>query len=546
MTYRDVIINALGNLWRMKLRSILTVSGIVIAIAAFITMLSFGIGMQRNVSEQFEKLGLLSTMYVYPPRGEGVTDSVKSDAVLNEAATRHFASIPGVKLAYPLDEFDVTAVIGDSTIKSQARALPFAAASTRLFSNLDAGTAFTGDSARQVLVSSRFLEMAGVKTPDSALGVQLVIFSEVTSIDSALVYAVDGLGSLVLQRVSSVWRDSLISSDTLVELAQDAATRVMSRFRDGLRRTERIDSALAYATDGLSELMHTRLPDAWRDSVGVRDYAIDIARDVVSRGMSQFISGLLNARRTVTDTLTVCGVIESNRGGGPRFPSLIIPAATASRLNSGDISDDPTTMMASLRSGELLGQSELYGGPEYPRVTLDLDPNVAYEPIRDSIKAMGYRTFSFVDEFNEMRKFFRYFNLGLSMVGIIALITASLGIVNTMVMSILERKREIGVLKSLGADDSDIRRMFLIESGLIGTIGATVGIVFGWIITRVATAIAHSFMAKEGVPLFELFAFPLWLLAGAIGFGLLVSLGAGLYPASRAARVDPVQALRQD
>jgi hypothetical protein len=320
----------------------------------------------------------------------------------------------------------------------------------------------------------------------------------------------------------------------------------MSRFRDGLSRSQRIDSALIYTADGLSELMRNRLPRAWRDSVGIREFAIEIARDVASRGMSQFIGGLLNARRTMMDTLTVCGVIESHGGGGPRFPSVIIPAATASRLNSGDISDDPSTMMASLRSGELLGRAELNGGREYPRVTLDLDPNAAYEPIRDSIKALGYRTFSFVDEFNEMRKFFRYFNLGLSMVGIIALITASLGIVNTMVMSILERKREIGVLKSLGADDSDIRRMFLIESGLIGTIGASVGIVFGWIITRVATAIAHSFMAKEGVPLFDLFSFPLWLIAGAIGFGLLVSLGAGLYPASRAARVDPVQALRND
>lgn len=546
MSYRDVIVNALGNLWRMKLRSTLTVSGIVIAIAAFVTMLSFGIGMQRNVSEQFETLGLLSTMYVYPPRAERVTDSAKTDAVLNEDATRRFAAIPGVNLAYPLDEFSVTVVFGDSTVKTEARALPQAAASTRLFSKLNAGTAFTGDSSRQVLVSTRFLDLAGVKPVDAAIGMPLVISSEVTSIDSALAYAVDGLGALIWRRVSGVWRDSLVSSDTLVDLAHDAATSAMSRFQDGLRRSQRIDSALIYTADGLSELVRSRLPRAWRDSIGVREFAIDIARDVASRGMTQFIDGLLNARRTVTDTLTVCGVIESHGGGGPRFPSVIIPAATASRLNSGDISDDPTTMMASLRSGELLGRAELTGGREYPRVTLDLDPNVAYEPIRDSIKALGYRTFSFVEEFNEMRKFFRYFNLGLSMVGIIALITASLGIVNTMVMSILERQREIGVLKSLGADDSDIRRMFLIESGLIGTIGASVGIVFGWIITRVATAIAHSFMAKEGVPLFELFSFPLWLIAGAISFGLLVSLGAGLYPASRAARVDPVQALRQD
>lgn len=546
MTLRDIISNAAGNLWRMKLRTVLTASGIVIAIAAFVTMLAFGVGMQRNVSEQFETLGLLSTMYVYPPRGEGVTDSVTLEAVLNDDATQHLATIPGVNLAYPLDEFDVTIQFGDSTIKTEARALPFAAASTRLFSNLNAGEVFSGDSARQALVSSHFLEMAGVRHHDSAIGMQLVISSQVTSIDSALVYAVDGLGSVLWNRVSSVWRDSLLVGDTVVTLSHDAASRVMNRFREGWNRTKRVDSAIVYAADGLFEMVQQRLPRAWRDSVGIREFAIGAARDVASRGMSQFISGLLNARRTIIDTLTVCGVVESDRGGGPRFPSIIIPAQTATRLNSGDISDDPTTMMASLRSGELLGRSDLTGGREYPRVTLDLDPNVSYEPIRDSIKSLGYRTFSFVDEFNEMRKFFRYFNLGLSMVGLIALLTASLGIVNTMVMSILERTREIGVLKSLGADDSDIRRMFLIESGLIGTIGASVGIVFGWAITRIATVIAHSYMEKEGVRLFELFSFPSWLVAGALAFGLLVSLAAGLYPAARASRIDPVEALRHD
>jgi len=125
-------------------------------------------------------------------------------------------------------------------------------------------------------------------------------------------------------------------------------------------------------------------------------------------------------------------------------------------------------------------------------------------------------------------------------------VTASLGIVNTMVMSIIERTREIGVLKSLGAEERDIRLLFLAESGMIGTIGALVGILFGWLITRVASVVAHSIMEREGIPKFELFALPLWLILTAFLFGLLVSLVAGLYPAARAARVDPVEALRNE
>ncbi|NMC44598.1 MAG: FtsX-like permease family protein [candidate division Zixibacteria bacterium] len=115
-----------------------------------------------------------------------------------------------------------------------------------------------------------------------------------------------------------------------------------------------------------------------------------------------------------------------------------------------------------------------------------------------------------------------------------------------MVMSILERTREIGVLKSLGADDRDIRMLFLVESGVIGTIGAALGIVFGWLITRAASAIAKAMMAKDGFGRIELFALPLWLVLIALGIGIIVSLAAGYYPAARAARVDPVKALRAE
>jgi putative ABC transport system permease protein len=216
------------------------------------------------------------------------------------------------------------------------------------------------------------------------------------------------------------------------------------------------------------------------------------------------------------------------------------------RFKSGGFSDDPTDMFAALRSGTLLARSGDLSGETYPRVTLDLNQNASYDAVKDSVEKLGYRTFSYVEQFKEIRRFFFYFNIALSIVGMIALVTASLGIVNTMVMSILERTREIGVLKSLGADDRDIRLLFLAESGMIGTVGAVLGIVAGWIISRIASIVAKIVMERQGIPEMDMFTLPWWLVAIALVFGLLVSLGAGLYPASRAARVDPVQALRNE
>ena len=154
--------------------------------------------------------------------------------------------------------------------------------------------------------------------------------------------------------------------------------------------------------------------------------------------------------------------------------------------------------------------------------------------------------FSYAEEFKEVQQIFIYFNFGLGIIGLIALTTAALGIVNTMIMSILERKREIGVLKSLGADIKEIKILFIVESGLIGGIGSTVGIFVGWVSSRILSVIIKIFMKKNDLPEIELFALPLWLILVAFFFGLIVSLIAGYYPASRAAKLDPVEALRSD
>ncbi len=115
-----------------------------------------------------------------------------------------------------------------------------------------------------------------------------------------------------------------------------------------------------------------------------------------------------------------------------------------------------------------------------------------------------------------------------------------------MVTSILERTREIGVMKAVGGSETDIRWIFFSEAATIGLVGGAFGLALGWTVTRIANTVANHYLRPQGVPEVDLFYMPIWLIAGALVFSVGVSLLAGFYPASRAARVDPVQALRHD
>jgi ABC-type antimicrobial peptide transport system permease subunit len=487
MTFRDFVSVSMGNLLRLKLRAFLTVSGVVIAIAAFVSMLSFGAGNQEYVTKQFNELGLFSTMQVYPKNQSDSSDTSKR-AVLDQAALERLSKVPGVRLAYPFDAFGITAKIGDTSIVARAQALPVAAMNTKLFSKFKAGHAYGNDTAHSAIVTDQFLRDIKRTDPDSIVGMQLIISTKVSVIDSGLAHLVGGSREEIRDRIRKIQFDSLFNSNYL-------------------QRT---------------------------------------VRGEVNAGVQRFLNGFFNAQETVCDTLTVSGVLEERQAHRLRIEPVIVPMGIAQRFSTAGFSGNPTDLIGAMTSGSLFSPSEEAGGKTYPQVTLDLDPYVPYKTVSDSIKAMGYRTFSFAEQFDEIRRFFFYFDLALGVVGLIALATASLGIVNTMVMSILERKREIGVLKSLGADDRDIRFLFLAESGVIGAVGAALGIVVGWIITRAASVVAHFFMRRGGIPEVDMFALPMWLILIAMGVGIGVSLLAGLYPAGRAARVDPVEALRNE
>ena len=138
------------------------------------------------------------------------------------------------------------------------------------------------------------------------------------------------------------------------------------------------------------------------------------------------------------------------------------------------------------------------------------------------------------------KRAFIILDIVLSLIGSIALAVSSLGIVNTMVMSILERTREIGIMKAIGGSDGDIRRIFLIEASAIGFFGGVTGVVLGWLVGRIINFGANVYIQQQGGTPGNLFSLPFWLIGGAIGFSIAVSLIAGSYPgrASGEARSD--------
>jgi putative ABC transport system permease protein len=166
--------------------------------------------------------------------------------------------------------------------------------------------------------------------------------------------------------------------------------------------------------------------------------------------------------------------------------------------------------------------------------------------IKEKIEGLGYRTFALIDQFEEMKKGFLIMDLFLAALGMIAIFVALLGIVNTMLMSIFERYKEIGIMKAIGASDRDIQKIFLFESGAIGFIGGIFGFILGWIVSSIVNQVVNYFLAKQGIPFIDYFYFPWWLGVGAVVFAVIVSLAAGIYPTVRAARIDPVSALRHE
>ena len=235
--------------------------------------------------------------------------------------------------------------------------------------------------------------------------------------------------------------------------------------------------------------------------------------------------------------LRIVGVIESDPSagiGGFGGARVYLPLKTAEELHVAQ----PDDLQAFLSGNS--------AKPSYMALTVRVHSPKDVPQVEATIKQLGFATFSLLDATKSLRLVFTVFDLFLGLFGSLALTVASLGIINTLVMAILERRREIGILKALGATDRDVRSLFFAEAGAMGLFGGVFGVALGWLIGSALTWGTTIYLHRQNLPGVKISYVPWWLALSAIGFAIIVSLVAGLYPASRTARLNPVEALRYE
>ena len=181
----------------------------------------------------------------------------------------------------------------------------------------------------------------------------------------------------------------------------------------------------------------------------------------------------------------------------------------------------------------------------YDRATVQVDSIDNVKAVQQAINEMGYQADSMIEGIENQQKQANMIQAVLGGIGAVSLFVAAIGIANTMMMSIYERTKEIGVMKVLGCDMGNIRNMFLIESGFIGLAGGLIGIGLSYGISYIINnirGISQTMMGMEG----DISRIPLWLVGLAITFAIVVGMGAGFMPAMRAMRLSPLAAIRNE
>lgn len=461
MKFPDLLIMSMNNLRRRKLRTVLTVLGVIIGTAAIVVMVSLGIGLNEMTMEQIASWGSLTTIEVYSQSSGGGMQMMGA-----AMSSQNSESEPNYITDKVIDNFKrIPHVTGVSPVLNMNVVM------------------------RQGAYISTYVQLKGV-------------------------------------------------SQSYLEQLELAEGRLPQPGELGLVFGNGVIRDFTNAKTGKGYWDTGEMPDV--DPMGKPMFVIfDMDAYYQSQGSGSSSDGtpVKPPKKYMIETTGMLAGGENDYSNYSWYVFTDIDGLKA-QLKKVFKKGTPIPGQPTNKKGKPLNEL-VYNSAE---VFVDDMENVTQ--VQEQLAAMGYQVNSQMDFLESSRQQSNMVQAVLGGIGAVSLFVAAIGIANTMMMSIYERTKEIGVMKVLGCDMGNIRNMFLIESGFIGFMGGTIGVALSYGVSAIVNRFVNmsQSMGLSG----DLSRIPPWLSMAAIGFAVFVGMAAGFMPAVRAMKLSPLAAIRNE
>ena len=460
MRFLDLLRMSSSSLWKRKVRTILTVLGVVVGTASIVVMISLGLGLNRATLAEIEKYGGLTTINVYEKGSVWSEEYYSEDGSSSDSTVVHLdddvveqlRELEHVESVYPVLETEALAFCGSYQSYIMIRGMDKQAFEA-LNIELEEGSCYDDESFNVVYGNTVLASFYNDKTGEG------------------------------------YWYNGEVAD---VDLMNDTIFYI-------------------FDTEAYYEFL-------WGGTSEDGKPVTKPKKKVVST--AGLIKGTLDDYGTNSD-YTFCDLEQLKAILKKEFKNKVIP-------------NQPTTA-----SGK--PYKEIY----YTSIVVNVDDMSNIKDVQKQINELGFSASSNSEWIESQQTQLNYIQLVLGGIGAVSLLVAAIGIANTMMMSIYERTKEIGIMKVLGCDLKNIQGMFLLEAGYIGFIGGVVGLLLSYavsaVINMVLTASAMGYEMEGGLSYI-----PPWLALLAVVFAVVVGMLAGFFPSLRAMQLSPLAAIRNE
>ncbi len=461
----DLLRMSLSSLWRRKLRTVLTVLGVVVGTASIVVMISLGLGLNKSSMEQIEQYGGLTTITVYPNESGYSYTTYSGGGVMIESSSS-----------------------SDGSSNEPIR---------------------IDDAMMETLSQIEHVEVASPVLSISALAKQ------------------------------GIWEGNIY----IRGMSQEALEKMNLEAAEGTIPTSEDELQLFYGNTVITNFYNARTQQYYWETGELPE--VDFMNDPM------FVIFDMDAYYN-----NKYGGTDENGTPVPAPKKYVVPACGVMAGGEEEYGENSSYVLCNVNAlkkqltkafkGKAIpGQPTNSAGKPYKEIYYDeayirVDDMDHVEEVQEQIRALGLQANSNVEWMNQVKEQSRSIQAALGGIGAVSLFVAAIGIANTMMMSIYERTKEIGVMKVLGCDLSAIRNMFLTEAGFIGLIGGAIGLVLSYIISAVINFVMKG-MYASGISYI-----PIYLAVVALVFAVFIGMLAGLFPALRAMRLSPLAAIRNE